>query len=314
MHRLLFAGCLLASVPSQASASEYLRVTQSVSGVSNRICVAYIHGLQDSAKLPIVVSLSGTGVYTTGNLVTDNPVAQTLIDQKKAIVLSIDKPGIAFSEAAPNQFTIDDSIYNQYTQRDLIQCVINAIKWASTTKFATPMSDIYFLGHSEGTQIAIRAYKELLAVDSGTAARVQGLFLSGLVMEPWEKIINSQLSDPTDNAKFWDAFRLQDDAKLRSFGDLAFAYWEEIFGAESNEITLKLLAKNNPFAFLEVYQGLKDENTHAQPVMDFESWNRQNLNQSLPAWKLRARYYQAGHGLNLAALNDMIFALLAYLP
>lgn len=133
-------------------------------------------------------------------------------------------------------------------------------------------------------------------------------------MDSWTDIINYQLSsDPDKQSKFWAAFQAHDDVTLRTIGGLAYAYWADIQATEPNETLLKQLARLNPKAFIQVYHGLKDGNTIAQPVMDFENWNRDRLKQNKAGWNFQVRYYQADHGLNLAAVNDMIFALLAYL-
>jgi hypothetical protein len=169
------------------------------------------------------------------------------------------------------------------------------------------------LGHSEGSQVSIRAYQRLLAENETTAKRVKGLFLSGLVMNSWTDIINSQITDPKQNEEFWNAYKSHDDLKLRNYGELAYAYWQDILSTEANQVTLQGLAQIAPGAFLEIYHGLNDVNTLPKPVMEFEKWNKERRKQSLPSLRLQARYYQAGHNLNLAALNDMIFAFLAYL-
>jgi pimeloyl-ACP methyl ester carboxylesterase len=291
----------------------YERIQHTVAGAQANSCNVYIHTLPEATGLPLVIFLAGTGIYSTGDIVEGNPVVQTLIDQKKAVVLSIDKPGISYSENSPEHFIIDNAAYNLYTQRDLIECVINALTWASSIQFTSSLSDVYFLGHSEGTQVAIRVYQRLLAENETTAKRVKGLFLSGLVMNTWTDIINSQIIDPKQNEEFWNAYKKHDDVILRNYGDLAYAYWQDIFSTEANQVTLQSLAQIAPGAFFEIYHGLNDENTFAKPVMEFEKWNKERRKQSLPTLSFQARYYQAGHNLNLAALNDMIFAFLAYL-
>lgn len=269
--------------------------------------------MPESKNLPIVVVLAGTGIYSTAELVENNPVVKTIVEQKKAVVISVDKHGITFSESAPDHYLLDDITYNKYTQSDLINCVLNGIKWASTTSFSSSESNIYFMAHSEGTQVAIRTYEQSLAQNLDLSKRIQGFFLSGLVMNSWKEIVNTQITDPIENIKFWDAYNNQDDTTLRRFGDLAYAYWNDILSTQSNQMTLEHLSENATPAFFQVYQGLNDENTIAKPVMDFEQWNKKRRAQNLSNLKFQARYYQADHGLNLAALNDMTFAFLAYL-
>ena len=312
MLRILILTGLFISATGAASAQS--RMSRFVAATGGRRCMAYLHTSGDSKKHPLIVNLAGTGIYSMGDLSEMNPVAGFLVRKEKAVVLSIDKPGIVYAKNAPKHFRIDDAVYNQHTQRDLVECVIHAIDWASATGRTHPSGDIYFLTHSEGTQISVRVLKKLLDERKGkVVARIKGLFLTGLVMQSAKKIINSQITDPVRNAKFWRAIQRQDDTVLRSITDVAFAYWKDILSTEPNEKTLKELAVRGVKVPLQIYQGLQDKNTTAQPVLAFEAWNRRRLRERLPALRLQARYYQADHSLNLAAVDDMIFAFLAYL-
>lgn len=308
--QLFFISLILLSFQNVEAAQ---RLQNTVKGTLDKTCNVYLHTMPESKDLPIVVVLAGTGIYSTGDLDETNPVVQTIVAQKKAIVISIDKPGISFSQDTEGHYLLDEAAYNRYTQRDLIECVLNSIEWASSTPYATSQSDVFFMAHSEGTQVAVRTYWQSLSQNSELSRRMKGFFLSGLVMSSWTDIINSQVTDSVENKKFWDAYRNQDDKILKSYGDLAYAYWSDILATETNEASLEHLSQAGASAFFQIYQGLNDENTLSKPVMDFEVWNKERRNQKLPSLKFQARYYQADHGLNLAAMNDMRFALLAYL-
>lgn len=308
--QLLFFGFIAISFQNANAA---LRLQSSVQATSDKSCNVYLNALPDSEDLPIVIVLAGTGIYSTGDLIDYNPVVKTIVEQKKAIVVSIDKPGISFSESNENHYSIDETVYNRYTQRDLIDCALNSISWASSTPYSTEMSDVYFMAHSEGTQVAVRAYQKALSQNLDVSLRIKGFFLSGLVMDSWENIINSQITDPNEKKTFWDAYNNQDDETLKTFGDLAYPYWNDILSTPDNKTSLENLAQVAAPAFFQIYQGLNDENTLPKPVMDFELWNKDRRRQNLSNLKFQARYYQADHGLNSAAMNDMLFAMLAYL-
>ncbi|MBX3033532.1 MAG: hypothetical protein KF865_06350 [Bdellovibrionaceae bacterium] len=267
-----------------------------------------MHAVEGVRDLPILLMLGGTGVYSTGDAVENNGILKSLVDRKKVIVLTLDKPGISYSATAPRHFVIDDLMYNQYTQRDLVRCAGNALKWVSEARYASTYSNIHFLTQSEGTQVAVRIYDALSKQDPGMARRIRSMFMVGLVMRPWRDIINAQLPDPAENANFWKAYQNRDDVTLRSFGGLAYAYWNEILSVESNEDALRRLAAQGPAASLQIFHGLKDVNTLVQPVMDFEVWNNSRLQSKSPRWDLAARYYNAPHGLNMAAFRDILSA------
>ena len=315
---LLIAITLLSSALVQAGVS--LRAQTHVKGTDDKTCAAYLHGPEieegatDNAKaLPLIFAISGTGIYSARRMVEIHPVTKALLDQKKVMVLSVEKPGISYLSAATPGHLIDDAVYNRHTQRDLIQCAIEALKWAQTTDFSLPTTPVYFVVHSEGTQVSLRVLKDLLTSDATTAARIKGIFASALVLQGWRDLINQQIGDATERAKFWKAYQNRDDKTLRNYGHLAYAYWHDILATEANEENLKALARTDVKTFLHVYHGLNDLNTRAKPVMDFESWNSGRRDKLLPAWLLSARYYQAGHALNQSAVDDMVAAILAEL-
>ena len=292
--------------------ADEINISKQVNGTENKKCNYYLNGdLKQGSK--IIMFLGGTGIYTTGSEYADHPIVSILHDEKKALILTIDKPGITYSKNSPNNLVLDESIYDLYTQDDLINCTINALNSVITENQELKTSDIYFLAHSEGTQIATRTLKKIIRDNLVLQAQIKGFFLSGLVMNSWKDIINFQINDPKENQSFWTAFQNKDDSTLKSYGDLAYKYWSNILSTESNEDTLKSLVALKPNCFFSIYQGLNDENTIVKPVMDFESWNRQQKKQGLDSLRIASRYYQADHNLNLAAMNDIIFALETYL-
>lgn len=294
--------CIIFLSSFATNAATY-RTAWQVSGDKGKSCTAYLHGSAPMGR-PLVLMLAGTGIYTTGDMVQNNPLVETLISEKKATLLTLDKPGISYSQASKSHFVIRDEIYNQYTQRDMIFCTLNALREASLHG-VSPRSNIYILGFSEGTQITARVYAFLLRSDATFAARIKAMFWGGLVMDPWAQIISMQIQSPEERAKFKKAYATKDDATLRTFGDLAYAYWADIFSTESNIETLHKMTLHSPDALIHIYHGLQDQNTSPKPVIEFDRWNSDRYRNALPALKARFHYYQAGHELNREAVTDI---------
>ena len=243
-----------------------INISKQVDGTENKKCTYYLNG-EFKLNSKILVFLGGTGIYTTGSEYIDHPITSIIHDEKKALILTIDKPGIVYSKGSTNNLNLDESIYDQYTQDDLINCTINALNSIISDNKELKFSEIYFLAHSEGTQIATRALKKLILENQSIQTQIKGFFLSGLVMNSWKDIINFQITDPNENQLFWKAYQNKDDATLKSYGDLAYKYWSNILVTDTNEEILKSLATLKPNCFFSVYQGLNDENTIAKPVM-----------------------------------------------
>ena len=311
--RLIGLSVIALMATSAFAESKYRRLKTQVRGIGDRNCTAYLHSLTGAAGLPVVLSVMGTGLYTTAKSDDLPSAVQYMVDQGKVSALTIDKPGIEESESLPEGFTVVDSAYNAYTQRDLIECADRALDWAMAQTVSASNVSVFFVGHSEGVQVLVRLLQKIQAQDSAKASRIKLAILSGLPMMRWEEIINAQVTDPVENAQFWSAYEKHDDVALRGFGDLAFAYWDDILKTEALTDTFKNLALTGPNISFQFYQGIHDQNTAVGPVFDLESWNLDRLKAKLPGLHLSARYYQAGHGLNLAALNDMIFAISGFL-
>ncbi len=76
-----------------------------------------------------------------------------------------------------------------------------------------------------------------------------------------------QIQSPEERAKFKKAYATKDDATLRTFGDLAYAYWADIFSTEPNIETLYRMTLYSPDALIHIYHGLLDRNTSSKPVI-----------------------------------------------
>ncbi|HLD99362.1 MAG TPA: hypothetical protein VJB59_03845 [Bdellovibrionota bacterium] len=289
-----------------------VQITKTVEGKNGLSCIAYLNINDGSTRpLPLIVSVAGTGVYSNGAAPDQSSPEGYLFISGKVNVLTIDKPGIQYSSSDPG-YTLDDKVYSQYTQETLITCLQNALTWALQNDRVGP--GVFLMGHSEGAQVVTRVYSLLLQNNSTVAAQIRALFLSGIPMDGWKDIINWQMRD-CDSVRqdFWKAIQTKDTAALRKVGNLGHPYWEEILRTEPLRQTMERLATMTPSASFQFYHGLKDQNTRVDAVTDFETWNRARTIEGKPALRLAARYYNAEHYLNLAAMNDMIFNILARL-
>lgn len=306
---LLFSFAIL-----QSGAVHAFTDSTTVSGSHDGInCIAYLHVPDDVQKtpLPLILAEAGSGIYSLSQIKDSPSAVEYVFSKKKAAVLTFDKPGIHPGTNAEDPI-VEDRIYNQHTPRDLIECAKNALIWAQG-HHSTVKNETYFFGHSEGSMVLARLYSEILSSNQSMAEGVQALLLSGTPMLGWRDIINSQLTSTEDRQKFWDAFARENDQDLRKFGELPYAYWKEILSTDPLNATFKGLTEKNPGASLDFFHGLNDKNTNVTPLLDLETWNRARSENNQKALHLSARYYNADHQLNLAALNDMIFMLMAYL-
>lgn len=289
-----------------------LPVAGSVKGTSALPCATYLYLPEGKTDLPLVVTLNGTGMYSTGSAEEITPAVGYMMEKEgKVAVLTIDKPGISFNQSKDSKFDIDFAVYDLHTQRDLVSCVQNAIAWAYTQPQLKTDGNIFMVGHSEGSQVIIRVLKSLKLNSPTIYKRVRSVFLSGLPMSGWNEIIKKQLS-AEDFKKFQTALKKGDNETLRSMGGVPAKYWQDIFSTEPLSQTLENSTQDLDGIDFQISQGLEDANTQAAPVLKFEKDNAKRRLEGKPSLRFTARYYNAGHGLNGAAVNDLIFALLAY--
>jgi pimeloyl-ACP methyl ester carboxylesterase len=201
---------------------------------------------------------------------------------------------------------VDDAQYNAYVQDDLVQCSVEALQWVTERYGGSAGAQPYVLlsGHSEGAQVSLRLLNRLAQSHDALAARVRGLFLSGLPMTDWKRMLGAQLSEH-DRQTFFTAFQRKDDHVLRTFGNLSAHYLQSVFAQETLDATLEQLAERGTDARFFIYQGLYDHHTPPGPIMDFVARNRSRMAQHQRALSLRSRFYPAGHSLNAQALRDI---------
>lgn len=305
---LLFAGL--------SSSARAERIESFPVGTKGRLaCTAYLHFPDGpfTGPYPLLLDQDGTGLYTTaipfGAKTPDDPGAPGyLLRAAKAAVLTIDKPGIRPAPDTTAGFQIDHAIYDRHTQRDLVACVLVALRKVAERTDVKP--DGWILsGHSEGAQVVVRAYRSLIEKEAEFAKRIHLVSLSGLPMEPWREMIGRQLENrPEARAKFWAAYARRDDAALFRLGPVGSEYWRDVFSTTPLVTDLRDLARREVKAGFAIFQGTHDKKVSPTSVTKFEEWNRRSASEGKPALRLSARYYPAGHGLNFAAENDRYLA------
>jgi hypothetical protein len=301
LHRLFAAAAWIAAtraaaLPSPATIAPEIvdPLAVSVGATDDKACQAYFHTRTGQIHYPIVLSLKGTGVYTTGGRGDVELALRALYASGRITVLTIDKPGIDSSAARP---LVNDALYNRYVQEDLVRCATNALTYAADATKAP--GAVFVSGHSEGAQVAVKILDRLTADAGPRAAWVKALFLSGLPLGDWRRMIAGQLNGG-DRRTFFTAFEQRDDAVLRSFGNLSTAYLTQAFAGEPLDKTLARHAGRGVKAEFNVYQGLADRNTPAAAVRVLERANLQG-----PALNLKVHYYPTDHGLSRAAVMDI---------
>jgi hypothetical protein len=282
----------------QGAFAQPVTYTGRVEALDGKSCQTYLHVDTETRAAPLALSLQGTGIYSTGNTARIDPALRRLVHKKRVAVVTLDKPGIAADAS------VDDDAYNRYTQEDLILCAYNALRWARETAPAPLAQDLYFSGHSEGSQVLTRLYRHLVAKEPVLASRVKMLVLSGLPMDDWRQMLDGQLGE-RHKARFWAGFLGRDDSILRAFGGLTFYYLSNVFAQEPLRKTLESLWSLDVRVPLRIFQGLLDRNTPAESVKAFVEANAARRQRGEPALDLTARYYKAGHSLNSEAIRDI---------
>ncbi len=297
---------ILVTVTNSAKASV---LTNSVTTAEGMKCQTYLRIPEGSATLPILVTLSGSGIYSAASDQELPPHVAYLFNQKKVNVLSFDKPGISWVQ---NKVVVNDSEYNRFTMKTLSECLEQALKWAVNNKGLKFNDQIFVNAHSEGAIIAMSLLQKKDRKNDAVLKKIKMVLLSGVPMDPFKKIVSSQIPEK-DSKKFWDALKRKDDSYIRTWGGVSSRYLADAFASDSLNDILKDLASRDADLNIQVFQGLNDQNVSAGAVLDFEKWNEVQAKAKKPALNFSARYYEAGHNLNRTAINDMVVLILGYI-
>lgn len=310
----MFRGIILAALSFVFVTSVAYGASTNVKAQGELRCQAFFDAPVGGKDLPLVIALNGTGLYSMGKSSSLHPGVRYLLETEKSVsVVSFNKPGIRLNKSSATGYDLHTESYDKHTQDDLVQCTYNAIMWALTQPQVQNQAALFFVGHSEGSQIAVRTLLKLRDEKPELLQRVQAMYLSGLPMIPWKDMLKQQVS--AEQIKKIEAAIEKEDNELllRQAGGIPASYWKNVFKSESLAETLAKAAPSLKHIIFHVYQGLKDANTRAEPLMEFEERNLRRFSEGKDHVRWTARYYNSGHELNDSAVNDVVFSMQAYL-
>ena len=231
--------------------------------------------------------MNGTGVYSSAFV---HPSVDAALKVNPVAYLTFDKPGIVAPFEDPATLSVDDDALEQYTQGHMLECARQAMSW-SEEQFGHAIR-FHFRGHSEGTLIALFLYEELLSEEPALAARVSSLVLSGLGLEPFDALIERQLSEmpAAQGAVTRAAVQSCDWGVLKNRLAVSCKYLEDADARPSGRAVFESLALRAPPVRFFVFQGNNDFHTPARYVRELEAWNEQ-----LGHLDMTFRYYDGAH-------------------
>ena len=301
-YRLSFFFLLVASLSNAAEVRVLRTAVEARPGMN---CEVYLSLPANGPVTGLYYQRSGTGLYSMAAL---SPTAASLIEKERLARLVLDRPGILPDPSHPEGALVDENTYFKTTHSDLIKCTVQALNWAFQQKELKDVPAVVLAGHSEGTEIVVRSYLELARTKSAVADKVKAFILSGTPMIGIRENLERQLRNaPKEESKpMRAALKARDDKYLLKHGGIPSAYFDEYFAQEPFEKTLERLASLKPKVKIEMFHGLDDRECEVKRVLAFEKQNEQSKNRL----DLHVRYYQALHGLNEAAQEDSLAALL----
>jgi len=235
----------------------------------------------------VVLQMNGTGLYSSAFV---HPSVEATLDANPAAYLTFDKPGIRAPFQDPAALSVNNDELERYTQGHMLECAQQAMTW-SREQFG-PAVQFHFRGHSEGTLIALFLYEKLLSEEPALAANVSSLVLSGLGLEPFDALVERQLSSmpAQQGGAIRAAIQSCDWEALRNQLAVSCKYLEDAYARPSGRSFFESIAVRAPTASFFVFQGSNDLHTPARYVHELEAWNQQrgHLN-------LTFRYYEGAH-------------------
>ncbi|HEY0840815.1 MAG TPA: hypothetical protein VGD74_11560 [Vulgatibacter sp.] len=305
----LLAAC--ASAPGVRAPSEGRFVTQrEVTTPSGSSCTAYLATAHESVRdAPVVLSMWGTGEYTMAHSVGRDPSGMVVLEAGGAW-LAFDKPGVVADETSPGRYRIADEVYNRYTAADLEACAAGALAWASALPQVGPSSPIVIRGHSEGAIVAGNLLLLLHESVGALAPRVTALLLSGAPAGAMREVFRRQVRARGVEAAYEQAFAEGDDAFVRENAGVGVVTLRAMLEARSLQETFAELVNYRPTTRIALFHGLTDTMAPVEMVRELVSENEARLDHGEPGLELAARYYDAGHRLDMGAVHDINLWLL----
>lgn len=278
-----FALSLLAGCAGQSLDHVLARDLASKGGLS---CSGHL-GWNDTQVQHVVLWLNGSGIYSSAFV---HPSIEDALEVNPVAYMTLDKPGIRAPFQDPAALTVDDGVLEQYTQGHVLECARQALTW-SDEQFGTNVR-FHFRGHSEGTLISLLLYEKLLSEEPALAARVSSLVLSGVALEPFDKLVERQTNElpPPQRAAFFSAIERCDWPKMRNRMAVSCAYLADAYARPSGRALFESLARRAPAADFFVFHGNNDLLAPASYVRELEAWHATSRQLDITF-----RFFEGGH-------------------
>jgi predicted esterase len=279
--------------------------TTSIPLGKGRACTAFLFASAEAKGLPVLLEMAGTGEYHMGGGPQNNPMAAGLVAKSGLAFLTFNKPGVTTDDAAPNGFRIDDSVYNQYTPKELVSCAVGALAWASKDPHVGATSPVVVHGHSEGAIIATHALLRLTETKDPLATRVSAVLLSGTPGGAMKDIVKAQADKHNEWPAHTAALEKNDDAFFRKNGGVGAGTMRALVDVPPLTETFASLAEAGTKTRIALFHGRSDT---AVPVEMAEALYAENRARSVEGQRvldLSLREYIGGHSLNAGAFHDM---------
>ena len=231
--------------------------------------------------------MNGTGVYSSAFI---HPSVEEALNVNPAAYLTFDKPGIHAPFQDPARLSVNDDELEQYTQGHMLACARQAMTW-SQEHFGHAVQ-FHFRGHSEGSLVALFLYAKLLSDEPVLAARVSSVVLSGVGLEPFDVLLERQLSEMTteQGRAIRAAIRDCDWKVLKRNLAVSCKYLQDAYARPSGRTVFENIALRAPTVSFFVFQGNNDSHTPARYARELEEWNNQRGHLDLTF-----RYYEGAH-------------------
>jgi pimeloyl-ACP methyl ester carboxylesterase len=285
--RVLFALGLLALAHIGCAGQSLRNVVQrDLLSKDGLTCRGYL-GWNSPQVQHVFLWMNGTGVYSSAFV---HPSVEAALKVNPAAYLTFDKPGIRAPFRDPAKLRVNDHELEQYTQGHMLECARQAMTW-SQEQFGQTIH-FHLRGHSEGTLIALFLYQKLLFEEPMLAARVSSLVLSGLGLEPFDALVERQLSEmpAKQGGVIRAAIQNCDWGVLRNHLAVSCKYLEDAYARPSGRSVFESIALRAPTVSFFLFQGNSDLQTPAQRVRELEAWNTQRGHLDLTF-----RYYEGAH-------------------
>ncbi len=276
---------LLCVVVTSACGTHYEHVVERPLAAGDQlVCPGYLVWNSESVR-DVFLVINGSGTLSNAFV---HPTLEGVLKTQRVAYSTYDKPGIAAPFGDPAKVRRDYSLLERYTLGNGVACSTAALRWARE-QFG-PSVRLHLRGHSEGTLVALYTYEALLDDDPETAKAIATLVLSGLPVEPFDRILERQLAFVPDGQRLRKALASCDWPVLRESLGISCPYVADAAQRPSGRTMFERLAKRAPGARFHIFQGTKDWNTPLEPVRSLEAWNA-----SQGHLDMTFHYYQGGH-------------------